>query len=292
MRLDQALDSWTIDLRASAKRPRTIEVYHLAVLQLSDYLKNRGHSLDVEEITRGDIRSFIGHVLDTRSAATAKQRHGSLSVFFGWLLGEAEIESNPMLGLSPPRVVEKPIPVLSQRHFDLLVGDCDTSFVGKRDEAIIRGLWDSGMRVSELIGLGEVDVNLGEQFVWVQGKGGKLRRSPFTIATAYSLDRYLRSRQKHRLAHLPELFIGERGALTRNGIAQMLYRRSDRIGLGRVGPHMFRHSLADRWLSAGGDEGGLMSVMGWSKGSRAMLDRYGSSVAAERAIGTYRRLFD
>ena len=72
------------------KTPRTIETYLLAGNQLLDFLKNRSHSLDVTEIRREDIRAFIGHVLDTRTAGTAKQRHGSLSVLFKWLAGEGE----------------------------------------------------------------------------------------------------------------------------------------------------------------------------------------------------------
>ena len=136
-----ALDSWRHQLRGGNKTPRTIETYLLAGEQLLDFLKNRSHSMDVTEIRREDIRAFIGHVLDTRSAGTAKQRHSSLSVFFKWLDAEGEIEANPMHGVSAPNVVEKPIPVITQGHFDLLLKTCDSTFVGRRDEALMRLLW-------------------------------------------------------------------------------------------------------------------------------------------------------
>ena len=80
--MGRALDSWRHELRAANKTPRTIETYLLAGEQLLDFLKNRSHGLDVTEIGRDEIRAFIGYVLDTRAAGTAKQRHSSLSVFF------------------------------------------------------------------------------------------------------------------------------------------------------------------------------------------------------------------
>jgi site-specific recombinase XerD len=292
MQLGMALDSWRHELRAGNKTPRTIETYLLAGEQLLDFLKNRGQSLDVTEIGREEIRAFIGHVLDTRAAGTAKQRHGSLSVLFKWLVSEGEIDVNPMIGVSAPRVVEKPVPVVTHRHFDLLLKTCNSTFAGRRDAALLWLLWDSGMRLSELAGLIVDDVALDMDIVWVEGKGGKIRQAPFTQATTRALDRYLRSRVKHRMAGLPQLWIGERGALTKSGIRQVVTRRSEMAGIGHVHPHMFRHSLADRWLSAGGDEGGLMDVAGWSRGSRTMLDRYGRFAATKRSLATYRRLFD
>jgi site-specific recombinase XerD len=290
MRLDEALTSWEISLRAEGKRPRTREAYLLAGDQLLDWLKNRSHGLDVGEISRGDIRSFIGQTLETRSAPTAKQRHSSLSILFKWLMTEGEIETSPMLGMSPPKVVDKPIPIVTQRHIDLLVDDCDNSFTGRRDEALIRVLWDTGLRVSELVGLTAEDVQLDVEILFVEGKGGKVRKVPFTVATTRSLDRYFRARRDHRLAHLDPLWIGERGPLTRNGVGQMLTRRSERVGIGHTHPHQFRHGLVDRLLSAGADEGSVMSLLGWAKGSRAMLDRYGAARQTERAFEVYRKL--
>jgi site-specific recombinase XerD len=62
MRLDNAHESWNIDLRSRNISARTRETYGLAVAQLIDWLKQRGHSLDVADITSNDIRLFIGHM--------------------------------------------------------------------------------------------------------------------------------------------------------------------------------------------------------------------------------------
>jgi site-specific recombinase XerD len=288
--LDQALSSWKIDLHAANKRPRTIEAYMLAGSQLLDFLKNRHHSLLVAEISRGDIRAFIGEQLAAKSPATAKQRFGSLRVLFGWLLGEGEILSNPMESLSAPSVVDKPVPIVTKRHLELLLEACDSSFVGRRDQAVVMVLWDCGLRASELVGLRVEDVSLDLEIAWIEGKGGRLRKAPFTVQTTRALDRYLRVRSRHVLAHLPNLWLGKQGGLTRNGVGQMLARRSEQAAIGHVHPHMFRHSLVDRALTAGMEEGSVMALMGWSRGSRSLLDRYGAVRQTERAFEAYRKL--
>lgn len=288
MELSSAFKSWKIDLRSRNLSVRTIETYKLAVVQLIDWLGDR----DVTEITPNDIRQFIGYMLDTRSAATAKQRYSSLNVLFGWLLIEGEIEVSPMSKVTKPRVTEKPVPVISERAFDLVLATCDSSFLGKRDEALLRLTWDSGIRVSELVGIRIEDVSLDLGIVWVDGKTGE-RQVPFSLATTRGLDRYIRIRSKHRNASDPHLWLSDRGKgvfLTRSGAYRMVSRRSDIAKVGHQHPHVFRHTMAHRFLAAGMAEGSVMQIGGWS--DRKMLDRYGRSARSQRAIEDFRRLFD
>jgi len=70
MKLDQGLESWDLELRASRKSDRTRETYRLAVEQLADWLKNDSRSVEVGEITRDDLRAFILYVLEDRTPAT------------------------------------------------------------------------------------------------------------------------------------------------------------------------------------------------------------------------------
>ena len=130
------------------------------------------------------------------------------------------------------------------------------------------------------------DLDLVNRIVAVRhGKGDRARVSRFDPATAAGLDRYKRVRGRHRLAGRPELWLGHRGPLTRKGIPRILDKRTAQAGLPHVHPHQLRHTWADRWLAAGGNEGDLQRLGGWE--SAEVMRRYGAVRATDRALAAY-----
>jgi integrase/recombinase XerD len=122
-----------------------------------------------------------------------------------------------------------------------------------------------------------------------KGKGGKGRIVPFGPQTAAALDRYLRVRRDHLFADTDQLWLGARSnSFAYIGLWRMLDYRAKLAGLDHLNPHRFRHTAATRWLAAGGSEGGLMAVAGWSK--REMVDRYVKATASARAADEAHRL--
>lgn len=112
---------------------------------------------------------------------------------------------------------------------------------------------------------------------------------PFGDQTGRAIDRYLRARRTHRLADTDTLWLGDRGKnLEYYGLHSALKYRAQLAGLNGFHPHLLRHTAASRWLAAGGSEGGLMAVAGWS--TRDMIDRYTEATAAERAAAEARGL--
>ena len=163
-------------------------------------------------------------------------------------------------------------------------------FRDRRDEAIVRLTAETGMRAGEVTGLAVADVDLIRGLVTVRrGKDGKGRVAPFGPQTARAIDRYMRMRRTHRLTDTTALWLGDRGkSLEYYGLHAALKYRAQLAGLTSFRPHLLRHTAASRWLAAGGSEGGLMAVAGWS--TRDMIDRYTKSTAAERAAAEARGL--
>jgi site-specific recombinase XerC len=274
--------SWQRHLRARGLSPRTIETYAEAVALLH---KHCGRD-DPTAYGRSEVVDFISDQLARHSPATAAVRYRSLRQWFKWLCFEDEIDANPMDGLAPPKVPDKPPGVLGDDTLSALLRACDgKGFDDRRDMAIIRLFIDTGVRLSELT-YGSVDLDLQE--IAVVGKGRKERSVPFGDRTALAVDRYDRLRRRHPLAGSPVYWLGKRGPLTASGVRQAILRRCGLAGVPDVNPHAFRHTAASYWLEVGGQELDLQRLMGWADAS--MLRVYGRAEADRRARAAHRKL--
>jgi site-specific recombinase XerD len=205
-------------------------------------------------------------------------------------VAEGDLQSSPMDGMRPPRLPEQPVGVVRAEQLTRLLRSGEgRDFTSRRETAIIiRLLVDTGMRRAECVGMSLDDVDLDQRIVWVLGKGRRPRALPIGRKTALALDRYLRMREGHRLAHLVHLWVGRNGPMTPSGIYQVIRDRARAAGLPAMHPHQLRHAFATSWLAEGGNENELMLVAGWK--SRTMIDRYTKATAVERARASHARL--
>lgn len=291
----QLATSWQLALRAERKSPQTLKSYAEGVRQYLAWCAEH----DVAPMVRSSLSTFTAHLIDSgAAAATARSRQLGVRRFSAWLAEEGELPADPFLGIKSPKLDEGVIEPLSDDDLRALIKACQpprgaepkVALRYRRDEAMIRLMFETGMRAGEVVALTVEDLDLAEGVAIVRrGKGGRGRRAPFGPDASLAVDRYLRLRRSHRLADSPALWLGDRGkGFTYDALHKTLRERADAAGIVGFHPHKLRHTAAHRWLAAGGSEGGLMAVAGWTRPD--MLMRYTKAQAAARAAEESRRL--
>ena len=288
-RLQDLQQSFLRELAAEKRSPSTRRLYGQAIRFFSQWLESQGREATLDELNRAAIREWLATLSEDHEPGTVKMRYRGLFRFCVWLVNEEEITSNPMAKLSPPTLRMKPVPIISDDDLTALLKACaGKDFNDRRDEALIRLMLDCGVRVSEACGLRLDQLDLDQGMAIVKGKGSKVRPIYFGARTARALDRYVRTRSRHRWAHLDALFLTQRGALSPDGARDRINVRARLAGIDHIWPHRFRHTFAHDFLLAGGGERDLKRLAGWS--SDVMLERYGASAADARAKAAAQRL--
>jgi integrase/recombinase XerD len=302
MSVADLLPSWTMALDSANKSPATIKDYALSVRKLSKFLDAHAFPNDVETVEAEHLRAFLVEEREKTSAASAQKHYRNLHVYFAWLASEGERQApNPMIRVEKPKVPEVVKPFLTEAEITALLKTCNgQDFESRRDTAIIRILYDTGVRVSGLAELrfspddeDKTDVFLPMRRLRVTLKGGNQWWVPIGKKSAAAIDRYLRARARHPRASSPWLWLGVRSSdrgehFTSWGIRQMLARRGEQAGVQNVNPHRFRHTFADQWLANGGNVDDLMNVAGWQ--SITMPLRYAKGRGVARAAAAHERL--
>lgn len=294
--LEALLPSWELSLRSDRKAPGTIHTYRMGVYQYLAWCRQEG----AEPLARMSLRGFTAHRLEQgAAAATVKSRQLAIRRFTAWLVDEGEIGVDPFAGFKAPKTDIDVVQPFTDEELKAMLEACkvpsrgghpDDVFRGRRDEAALRLMLETGLRAGEVLAITVDDVDLVAGTVLVRrGKGGKGRIVPFGPQTSTALDRYRRVRLKHRRAGTPAFWLGDRGrGLAYGGLYFALNARASAAGVEGFHPHRLRHTAAHRWLAAGGSDSGLMAVAGWS--SPQMLVRYTRARASDRAIAESRNL--
>jgi integrase/recombinase XerD len=237
---------------------KTIESYSSDLSKYLEFLKQKG----IDDISQADTPLILRHLIALRESGLASKscaRHLiTLRGFHKFLAQEKILEFDPAKLVDLPKSGLRLPDVLSVSEVNLLLNIPDSNtLLGKRNSAMLELLYAAGLRVSELVNLKFLDVNLEACFVRVLGKGSKERIVPFGLYARNKIDDYINNSRplflKNRVSKF--LFVARAGKpMTRQGFWKLLKQYVKQAGIKKkVTPHSLRHSFASHLLEGGAD---------------------------------------
>ena len=157
--------------------------------------------------------------------------------------------------------------ILTRNEVDMLLSQPDSSsHLGKRDKAMLELLYATGLRVSELVGLKIININLEAGYVRTIGKGSKERMIPMGEKAMEALQEYISNGRTGILKERSSsyLFLNSRGrVITRQGFWKIIKKYGIMAGINKkITPHRLRHSFASHLLEGGADLRSVQVMLG------------------------------
>jgi integrase/recombinase XerC len=248
----------------------TLLAYRREILAFVDFAVTGLGLEGPDALTPPAVRAHLAELHSRGLAPRSVARSlAALRTYFGFLLAEGVVASNPAAAVPHPRDVQ-PTPSVADRYAleELLESFPDTP-AGRRDRAVVELLYAAGLRVGELVALDLGDVELGRRMLRVRGKGRKERLVPFGRPAAAAIERYLPERARWRRAGGDDdepLFVNQRGTrLSDRSVRRLLDAAVRRCAdLGHLHPHALRHAFATHLLEAGMDLRAIQELLGHS----------------------------
>ena len=221
--------------------------------------------IPLKKINKIDINQFISHLFkEGLKSSSVNRKISTLKAFYTFLLKKKEIEASPMEDIVMAKQ-EKYLPVsMSEIEVEKLLNSPDINIsIERRDKAMIEMLYATGMRVSELVNLKLIDVDIQRSVIKVLGKGSKERLIPYGEVAGDFLNLYLKDRTK---SNIKETFLSNRGTkITRGAFWQRIKIYLSREGLkNSISPHTLRHAFATHLLNRGADLRSVQILLGHS----------------------------
>ena len=241
---------------------RTIVAYEADLREFEEYFKKTDAELDFRSVHSDNVRNWMVSLMDEgRTETSVNRKLSSLRSFYRFLLRRKEITVNPMLKVVGPKK-KKPLPsFVREKDMDRLLDECsfEEGFEGYRDRTILEMFYATGMRLSELIGLNDADVDFSAKLIKVTGKREKQRLIPFGNELAEDLRLYINVRNEAMPQEAEALFVLNDGKrMYPMAVYRIVKRNLSRVvSLKKRSPHVLRHTFATAMLN---DSAELRSV--------------------------------
>jgi integrase/recombinase XerD len=251
----------------------TLSSYRRDLRRYVAVLSARGRTA-VDQVIETDVLAFLAGMREgddehpPLSAGSAARAVVAVRGLHKFALREGLTAADPARDVRPPTPPRRLPKAISVGEVERLLGAAGPGDGARtlRDRALLELLYGSGARISEAVGLDLDDLDLGDGFVRVSGKGGKVRVVPVGGYACRAVDAYL-VRARTTLAGAgrgtPALFLNARGGrLSRQGAWMVLRAAAERARLSDVSPHTLRHSFATHLLDGGADVRVVQELLG------------------------------
>ncbi len=243
--------------------PRTIQSYSEDLADFESFFKNLDDQLSWETIDQDIVREWVESMMDRGNTATSVNRRlSSLRSFYRFALKRELVEVNPARLVKGPKKA-KPLPqFVKEADMNRLIDDERLWGEGYEDalaRTIIIMFYETGLRLSELVGLDDTDVDFVNRTVKVTGKRNKQRIVPFGEELATELSQYVEKRDSQVVRTTTGMFLDKKGKrISHAKVANLVRESLSKVTtMKKRSPHVLRHSYATAMLNNGA---GLESV--------------------------------
>ena len=250
---------------------RTIEEYQSDLEAFKRFCEALDNGLTWEDMPVDVVRQWVVEMMDKGNAATSVQRRlSSLRSFYKFLLRRGLVTRDPVHNMQGPKAERKLPAYVRETEMDrLFEGDFFAEgYTGQRDRMILLTFYTTGIRLSELVGLAEKDVDLDQMQLKVTGKRNKQRIIPYGDEYGDCLRSYLAERDdfaEQRGTQDASLFLDERraGRMTPGKVRGIVKKYLSMVTTQqRNSPHVLRHTFATAMLNHNADLQSVKELLG------------------------------
>lgn len=261
---DSFLDYLQLERNYSA---RTITSYRIDLEKFEECFKEVDPSLSFVTVDSDVVRMWIAHLMDEGYTSTSANRKlSTLRSFYRFLLMKGVVDHNPLQSVHGPKN-KKPLPsFLKESEMSALLDEAGWGgdYESVRNRCILELFYETGVRLSELVGLRDGDIDYGTHTLKVTGKRNKQRIIPFGPRMEESLADYCTVRDHTFPSHAPSLFLSRKGLpITTAQVYALVHKQLGRVcTLKKRSPHVLRHTFATAMVNHNAQLGAVKELLG------------------------------